>query len=125
MAQATQQASLAAKQKKVEQGKQVQITVKLAPAPDIGGAVFVFVAPDDQPTQSVNNGSVGVGPGGTTVDAFTTIPTNAKLGTWKVVLVRFQPQNSPGTDLTITGSTTFEVIEHKTVVPTTADVQVK
>jgi hypothetical protein len=73
----------------------------------------------------VNTGSYGVNPGATSVDTYTTVPTDAKLGTWKVVKVRFQPQSSPAADLTITGSTTFEVIERKTVLPTTADVQVK
>jgi hypothetical protein len=124
LAQATPQALLAARPPKVEQGKQVIITVKIAPPSNIAGNVFVSIAPDSQPSQqfSLHN---GVGAGATSTEMGTIIPPDGKLGLWKVVNVRFEPPNSTAKDLTITGDTSFEVIERKTVLPTTAEVQVK
>jgi hypothetical protein len=54
-----------------------------------------------------------------------TLPIDAKLGHWRVIAVRFQPANSTPHDLTISGSPIFDVAKRDTVLPTSADVQVK
>jgi hypothetical protein len=119
------QAAMTATPHKVKQGEQVTIQIKINPAPNVGGRVDVFVAPDGSSSPTYNGGN-GVGPGQTNVGEIgITIPVDAKLGNWKVVQVGFQPANSARSDLVITGKVTFEVVKREAVLPTSAEVEVK
>jgi hypothetical protein len=121
----TNQAAMAASPREVKQGEQVTIQVKVSPAPNVGGRLDVFVAADGSTSPSVNGGN-GIGPGQTsTGDIGITIPIDAKLGHWRVIKVVFQAGNSPQHELTISGSPVFDVVKRETVLPTSADVQVK
>lgn len=121
----TNQAAMTATPHEVKQGEQVMIQVKISPAPNIAGRVDVFAAPEGLTSPTVIGGN-GVSPGQTNVGEIgITMPVDAKLGRWRVVEVRFQPGNSASHDLTISGTPIFEVVKRDTVLPTSADVQVK
>jgi hypothetical protein len=118
-------ATMATSPRKVKQGEQVSIQVKVSPAPNVLGRVDVYVAPEGSTALNVNGGN-GVGPGQETVGEIgITIPIDAKLGDWRVIKIVFQPGSSGQHDLTILGNTTFEVIKRETVLPTSAEIQVK
>lgn len=122
---AQNKAGIAANPHKVKQGEQVTIQVKVSPAPNVAGRVDVFVAPEGSSTLNYNGGQ-GISPGQTSANEIgITIPVDGRLGNWKVVKVSFQPQNSPVQELSVSGSTIFEVVKRDTVLPTTADVVVK
>jgi hypothetical protein len=119
------QAAMAASPHEVKQGEQVTIQVKVNPAPNVGGRLDVYVAPEGSTSLGVNGGN-GVSPGQTSAgDIGITIPIDAKLGHWKVIKVVFQPGSSAQHELTISGNPVFEVVKRDTVLPTSADVQVK
>ena len=121
----TNQAAMAATPHTVKQGEQVLIHVKVNPSPSVGGRLDVFIAPEGSKTLNVNGGT-GLAPGQTgAVDIGIPIPIDGKVGNWKVIVVRFQPQNSPPNELTLSGNITFEVEKREIVLPTSADVQVK
>jgi hypothetical protein len=119
-----EQATLATRTPKVEQGKSVILAVKVTPAPSVDGALVVEISPDAAPSQVVRS-SNGFGRNTETADAAVAIPVDGKLGVWRVIGVQFIPQNSEAAALKTNGNATFEVIERKTVLPKSADVQVK
>jgi hypothetical protein len=118
------QAGVSARQKQIEQGKEVIFTVKLSPTPTVGGSVWVHAAPASEPTKIVQ-GQNGVSAGQSSTEMGATIPIDGKPGPWKVVSVYFQPPNGGQTELTLTDTATFEVVKREVVLPKTADVQVK
>jgi hypothetical protein len=121
----TNQAAMSTRPHQVKQGEVVRIDVNVSPVPNISGAVAVFVAPEGSTVLNVG-GNRAVTSGQASVSGLEiTIPTDAQLGNWKVVKVLFQPQSSPQHDLAISGSTTFEVVKRETVVPTSANVDVR
>ncbi len=121
----TNQAAMATSPHKVKQGEQVTISVKVSPAPNVPGRLDIYVAPEGSTSLGVNGGN-GLSAGQSTAgDIGITIPIDAKLGEWKVIRVVFQPGSSAQHELTISGSAVFEVVKHDTVLPTSADVQVK
>ena len=67
-----------------------------------------------------------MGAGQTNVSEFgLMLPTDARLGKWKVGQVAFRPTNDAPRDLAVSGNVVFEVIKRETVLPTSADVEVK
>jgi hypothetical protein len=124
----TNQAAMAANPHQVKQGEQVKIQVSVSPSPNVPGTVTVFVAPEGS-TETSWPGGNGVGPGQTAVGEIgITIPVDGRIGRWQVFSVRFRPagNGSPERDLKFSPEgTAFEVIKRETVVPTSANVQVK
>jgi hypothetical protein len=119
------QATMGASPHKVKQGEEIKFQVMVSPRSNVSGSVNVFIGPEGSTALNLNGGN-GLTLGQTNVgDIGITIPIDATLGTWRVVKVRFQPANSPPSDLAVSGSTTFEVVKRDTVLPTSADVQVK
>ena len=119
------QATMGASPHKVKQGEEIRFQVRVSPGSNVSGSVNVFIAPEGATALNLNGGN-GLSSGQTNVgDIGITIPIDATVGTWRVIKVRFQPPNSPPSDLTVSGSTIFEVVKRDTVLPTSADVQVK
>ena len=119
------QATMGASPHKVKQGEEIRFQVRVSPGSNVSGSVNVFIAPEGSTALNLNGGN-GLSSGQTNVgDIGITIPIDATLGTWRVIKLRFQPPNSPPSDLALSGSTTFEVVKRDTVLPTSADVQVK
>ena len=119
-----QEAAMAAHPKEVEQGKQITFAVTVSPTPNVSGAVRVTAVPENGTGPSLVAANT-VGPDSPSAEMGSNIPTNAKLGKWKVVSVTFEPPNSPLVQLTVAGNPTFEVVERKAVLPRSADVKVK
>jgi hypothetical protein len=118
------QASMAVQPPKVKQGEQVSIQITVSPAPNVGGWIDPVIAPEDN-SNRVDGVHMYLQAGQTTIGVSMNIPVDAKLGNWKVMQVSFRPESSSGKDLKITGNVAFEVIKRETVLPTSADVQVK
>lgn len=119
------QATMIANPHKVRQGEEITFQVKINPGSNVAGSVNVFIAPEGTTALNLNGGN-GLGSGQTNVgDIGITIPIDATLGSWRVIKVRFQPPNSAARDLAVSGSTIFEVVKRDTVLPTSANVQVK
>jgi hypothetical protein len=117
------QATMAAHPKQVKQGEEIDFTVTVSPKPNVAGQVSVIAAPDNGPGQV--EGHNGIGPDGATAQMGANIPVGAKLGTWKVTHVMFRPAGAGEIELSVTGKLTFEVIERKAELPSSAIVEVK
>ncbi|HZQ19977.1 MAG TPA: hypothetical protein VFA90_14770 [Terriglobales bacterium] len=115
---------MSAHPKQVKQGEQILIDVTINPAPNVAGRLYVFASPVGEKAMNYS-GAGGISPGKTQAELGINIPIDGKLGEWKVEGVRFQPENSPEKELTISGNINFEVVKRETILPSTADVQVK
>jgi hypothetical protein len=120
------QATMAAHSKKVQQGDEVVVTIKLTPTPNVWGTVNVWAAPEAKTSGQSVRFPQTYGPSTTDADAHNRIPIDGKVGVWKVTRVEFVPENSATVQLEVNSNKPlFEVTAREVVLPKSADVEVK
>ena len=117
------QAAMSAHQRRVEQSKDIEFTVKVSPTPNVPGDISIIVVPESGPERLPAHN--GVGSDMATAEMGVTIPVGATLGKWKIAKVFFQPTGQAPIELSVKDEVTFEVIKYEAKLPSSATVEVK